>query len=207
MALLKPSPGANDPRLPRQHERDLPGLLAQLRAPEAAERRWAARDLAAHPSAAAALCAQLLSEADAGVRVALFNSAAQIGGTAIVQGLLPLLRSEDAALRNGAIEVLAGQPEAIAPHIEALLADTDSDVRIFTVNLLGDLCHPLVPQWLAQVLQRDETVNVVCAALEVLAEVGDTEALPALRAAKMRFANDAFVGFSVDLVVTRIGAA
>ncbi|MDP4300435.1 HEAT repeat domain-containing protein [Leptothrix discophora] len=188
----------------RDYGRDFDGLVAQLRDPEPGVRRWAARDLASEPRAAVAVCARLAEEGDASVRVALFNSATQIGGAAIVQGMVRLLRSEDAGLRNGAIEVLAGLPDAVAPQVDALLRDPDSDVRIFSVNLLGDLRHPNVPQWLAQVLLHDEAVNVVGAALEVAAEVGTAGTLPALRAARERFAADAYISFSVDLAIERI---
>ena len=189
----------------REYPRDTDGLIAQLADADATVRRWAARDLAAHPRAAAVLCARLTDETDASVRSVIFSSAARLGGSVVVTSLLPLLRSEDPALRNGAIEVLAGQPDAVAPYIEKLLGDADGDVRIFTVNLLGDLKHPNVPQWLAQVLVNDVNVNVVGAALEVLAEVGTPASLPALRSAAQRFADDAYIGFAVDLAIERIG--
>jgi HEAT repeat protein len=191
----------------RDYARDEDGLVAQLRDPDANVRRWAARDLAEHPHTAATLCAQLLDEHDGSVRVALFNSASRIGGTAVVQGLLPLLRSEDAGLRNGAIEALAGLPDAVAPHIDQLLQDADIDVRIFTVNLLGELRHARVAQWLANVLLHDEAINVVGAALEVAAEAGTPDTLPALRGARERFAGDAYIAFSVDLAIERIESA
>jgi hypothetical protein len=61
--------------------------------------------------------------------------------------------------------------------------------------------------WLEHVLMQDDAVNVVGAALEVLAEVGTVDSLPALRAAARRFPDDAFVGFAVDLAVERIGTS
>jgi HEAT repeat protein len=207
MALKKASePTALRPVEARDYARHAAGLVAQLGDADASVRRWAARDLGSHPQAAAALCARLGVEADASVRAVLFTSAARLGGGAVAQGLLPLLRSEDAALRNGAIEVLAGLHEAVAPHVEALLHDTDADVRIFTVNLLGDLQHANVAHWLEQVLMHDPTVNVVGAALEVMAEVGSAQSLPALRESARRFADDAYIGFAVNLAIERIGS-
>jgi HEAT repeat protein len=188
----------------RDYPRDLDGLLAQLADADAAVRRWAARDLAAYPAAAPAVCARLADEADASVRAVLFTTAARLGGPAVVQAMVELLRSEDPRLRNGAIEVLSGLPDLVAPQIDRLLLDADSDVRIFTVNLLGELRHPQVGRWLAQVLHTDAEVNVVGAALEVLAEVGGPEALGAVREARRRFADDPYIGFSADLVVARI---
>jgi HEAT repeat protein len=191
---------------PRDYPRDLDGLCAQLADADAGVRRWAARDLAAHAEAAPRLAARLLGEADASVRAVIFSSLASIGGVAVVEAVLPLLRSEDAALRNAAIELLAGLPDAVAPRIEALLNDADSDVRIFSVNLLGLLPHPRVPQWLAQVLQRETEANVVGAALEVLAEVGGPEMLEPLRQTRARFADDPFIAFAADLSLQRMAA-
>jgi HEAT repeat protein len=208
MALKKASdPAVGHPVKARHYARDAAGLISQLDDADATVRRWAARDLAAHPEAAAALCARLADEPDLNVRSALFSSAARLGGDAVARALVPLLRSEVPGLRNGAIEVLAGLPDAVAPHIVQLLADADSDVRIFTVNLLGDLQHPRVPQWLSQVLLHDAAVNVVGAALEVLAEVGTPASLPALCSAAKRFPDDAYIGFAVDLAIERIGTS
>lgn len=195
----------------RDYPRDTDGLIAQLTDADASVRRWAARDLAAHPQAADILCTRLSDEPDASVRAVIFSSVALmgtgVGGSVVVQSLLPLLRSEDPAMRNGAIEVLASLPDAVAPHIETLLSDADGDVRIFTVNLLGDLKHPKVPQWLGQVLVNEASVNVVGAALEVLAEVGTPASMPALHAAAKRFADDAYIGFAVNLAIERIGVS
>ena len=190
----------------REHPRDLSGLLAQLRSTEVEQRRWAARDLAQHPGSAAALGEHLLGEGDASVRDALFVSLSAMASEAAVAALLPMLRSEEAGLRNGAIEALTGMPGAVAPRIATLLRDADVDVRIFTVNLLGDLRHEQVLPWLLQVLQHDSEVNVVAAALEVMAEVGSPAHIGALRAAQARFASDPFIGFAADMAVERIEA-
>ena len=130
-----------------------------------------------------------------------------LGGTAAVDAFLPLLRSEDAALRNGAIEGLACLPDVVGPRISALLQDPDTDVRIFTVNLLGFLRHPQVGAWLGQVLDKESAVNVVGAAVEVLTEVGTPAHLAALDAAAARFASDPFITFAIELARTRIEAA
>jgi len=191
----------------REHPRDLPGLLAQLRSSDADQRRWAARDLAGEPQAAAALGEQLLRETEPAVRECILTSLASQAGDAAAGALLPLLRSEDAQLRNGAIEALAGMPQAVGPRIAGLLHDSDVDVRIFTVNLLGELRHPQVLAWLLQVLAQEHDVNVVAAAVEVLSEVGSPGHVDALRAARARFAADDFIGFAVDMAVERIEAA
>jgi HEAT repeat protein len=208
MALKKSGDTATLRRIePREYPRDLAGLCAQLGDADASVRRWAARDLAQHPQAAPQLCARLFDETDPSVRAVLFSSCSQLGGDAVVDGILPLLRCEDAALRNGAIEVLSGLPEAVAPRIDALLQDSDSDVRIFTLNLMGNLPHPKVPHWLGHVLQFEQEANVIGAALEILAEVGNAELLAPLRTARLRFADDPFITFAADVALDRIEAA
>ncbi len=183
------------------------GLIHQLQDADGSTRRWAARDLAEFPDAAQALCVRLAEEPDRSVREVICTTLTRIGGPTTVEGLLPLLRSEDANLRNSAIEVLSALPQAIGPRIEALLHDEDVDVRIFTVNLLGELKHPEVTHWLRQVLQEDDHVNVVAAAIEVLAEVGSPKVIPALKKARKRFADDPFIGFAADMAQQRIEAA
>ncbi len=188
----------------REHGRDLDGLLLQLRTGDKEQRRWAARDLAGHHEAGWALGEQLMCERDSTVRQSLFTSLSAQPGDEAVNVLLPLLRSEDAELRNGAIEVLAGMPAAVGPRIKALLKDRDVDVRIFTVNLLGDLRHSQVRPWLLEAMHNDAAVNVVAAALEVLAEVGVPEDLPALTQARQRFPDDPFIGFAAEMAAQRI---
>ena len=191
---------------PREYARDTDGLIAQLQDPDPTVRRWAARDLAIHPHAVADLCAHLARETDHSVRQVIFTTLGCLGGSDVAQGLIPLLRSDDPMLRNSAIETLSALPEEVAPHIESLLRDADTDVRIFTLNLMTDLKHPEVNAWLARVLMEEQHVNVVAAALELLAEIGTQAALPALDVARQRFANDAFIGFAADLAQQRIEA-
>jgi HEAT repeat protein len=94
----------------------------------------------------------------------------------------------------------------VAPQVEAMLGDPDSDVRIFAVNVLAALPHPMVPAWLRRVVTVDPHVNVCAAALDALAEVGEPEDIPALEALAERFADVAFIKFAVDAAVRRIRA-
>lgn len=207
MALTRPATPAPACAAPAAAGLTLAALQLQLAGADTAGRRWAARDLAAFGQAVPVLAQRLEQEADATVRAVIFSSLGRIGGESVVDALLPLLRRGDAALRNGAIEALAGLAEAVAPRVQALLADPDSDVRIFAVNLLGQLPHAQVPHWLAQVLREEAEPNVVGAALDVAAEVAGPELAAPLRDAAARFPADPFIAFAAGLVLRRIGDA
>lgn len=192
-------PAADDDRA------DLAALLAGLQAAEPSQRRQAARGLAAHPQSVPDLCARLGAEPAASVRSVILTSLIARPSGAAVEGLLPYLRSEDVALRNAVIEALQRMPEALEPHIRALLEDNDSDVRIFAVNVLAALAHAQAPRWLEAVLRTDTHVNVCAAAVEGLAEMGDLASLQALEDLPARFPGEPFIAFAVQAALARIG--
>jgi len=184
--------------------RDYDGLSAQLLSEDSSERRWAARDLSEYSQAVPSLLKTLGMEEDTTVLTALLDSLQQIGGEEVVEGLIQELRSEDAFLRNGVIEILHGMPDEVAPHITELLTDVDSDVRIFTIDILRDLSHPRTPEWLRTVLSDERHINVISTAVDVLTEVGTVEMLEALAEVRERFSEEAYLGFAVDMAVERI---
>ncbi len=188
----------------RRVGRDFSGLVDELKSSDPRERRWAARDLATCPEAVSPLLDALTSEDEHPVREAIFDSLGQIGGEHVVTGLIGVLRSEDAALRNGAIEVLQAMPEAVALHIIELLNDQDSDVRIFAIDILQQLAHPRTPEWLLSVLKDETHVNVIATAVDRLAEVGTPDMVADLEAIKRQFPDEPYLVFAVDTAVRRI---
>lgn len=183
---------------------DLPALLVDLSAPESGTRRAAARELAAYPQAAMDLCDRLEVETSPSVRAAIFAALIRQQTAEVAARLARHLRSDDASLRNGAIEALQEMPDAVVPHLQGLLADADSDVRIFAVNILGALCLAEAPRWLAEVVRRETHINVCAAAVDALAEVGGLEVIDDLQALRDRFAGDAFMVFAIDTAIRRI---
>jgi HEAT repeat protein len=178
--------------------------VAELASADASLRRRAARALSAMPDAVGVVCAHLVGERSLSVRSVIFSGLIANRSPAVVAGLLPMLGSEDANLRNGAIEALQEMPDEVAPHVEAMLADPDDDVRILAVNVVSALPHPMVPEWLRRVVTSDLHVNVCAAALDALAEVGEPDAIPALESLADRFPDVAFIRFAVDAAVRRI---
>lgn len=205
MGLRKASEGQGlRPIQQREYPREVTGLYQQLQDPDPAVRRWAVRDLSGHPESVGLLCGHLLSEHDHAVRESVFTALIREGTDEVATGLIPLLRSEDPTLRNACIEALACMAEAVAPHIDKLLTDVDEDVRIFTLNVIKELRHPDVTRWTNRVLEHDPHVNVVAAALDVVAECGSTESRASIQKARLRFEDNPFIVFAADLAQQRI---
>ncbi len=215
MALIKPTPPASAAtpaalHPPEQCTQDgqncqnCQGLLHQLQATQAEARRWAARDLLDCPASSAPLVAGLLAEADHSVREVMLTTLVRLGDATAVAGLVQCLRSEDAALRNEAIEALQQLPEAVAPIMRQLLHEESSDMRIFAVNVLESLRHPEVENWLIEVVVHDPHVNVCATAVDLLGEVGSQAALEPLRQLKIRFSDEPYIQFAADLAIKRI---
>ena len=147
--------------------------------------------LAAVPMPCPALAAALGVEQVARVREAIMTALMRVGDEASVMALLPYLRSQDAAQRAASIEALQALPEAILPFMAALLADSDSDVRILATELARNMPAADATQILCRLLEHEQHPNVCAAAIDVLAEVGTRDAVPVLQACAERFAGNA----------------
>jgi len=195
--------------LPLEHEsrnnrRNYSGLCEQLSSKEVTERRWAIRDLSGYPESAPDLLKLLESNPCLAEREALFDSLQLIGGETVIKGALQLLHSEYAGLRNGAIEILQSKPDMTGEHIEELLTDSDSDIRIFAIDILQKLPHEKTPEWLIGVIKYDKHINVLASAVDRLAEVGTKEMIPELEGLKQKFNEESYLCFAIDLAITRI---
>ncbi len=184
--------------------RDFDGLCFELNHDDPQVRRWAVRDLSTYAEANSVLATRLKIENNGSVRTAILDALAKFADDISMAALVDCLRSDDAALRNEAIDVLKSEPESVAPIIDSLLNDDDSDVRIFAVNILESLRHQNVEKWLINVIENDEHLNVCAAAVDLLSEVGTENALNALENLKVRFADEPYICFTVDLALQRI---
>ena len=178
--------------------------VAALNSPDA-EARWnAARALGGRADAVPALAAALAREQVPRVREAIMTALMRVGDEASVLALLPYLRSQDAGQRATAIEALQALPEAILPFMAALLADSDSDVRILATELARNMPAPDATRVLCGLLENEQHPNVCAAAIDVLAEVGTRDAVPTLKACAERFSNTPFLPFAVSTTIARI---
>jgi len=193
-------PAAEDQRGEEPHA--LP--IAALDSPDP-EARWsAARALGGDANAVPALAAALSKEQVLHVQEALITALMRIGDEASVMALLPYLRSREPSLRSAVIEALQALPSAVLPFMASLLGDSDSDVRILATELARTLPEAETTRLLCELLEREQHSNVCAAAIDVLAEVGTREALPALRACAQRFAGTPFLPFAASTAIARI---
>jgi HEAT repeat protein len=204
MALIKSTPANRGDHPERKEERDCASLAVNLNDPAAEVRRWAARDLLQCPGSAGDLVSRIEVETDASVREVILTTLTRLGDKVAVAGLVQCMRSEDAALRNEAIEAMKQLPDAVAPIMRDLLNDDSSDLRIFAVNILESLRHPDVGTWLREVIERDAHVNVCATAVDLLGEVGSKDALDSLKRLKERFAGEPYIQFAADIAIKRI---
>ena len=204
MAFIKNQNTESVAQEERKQMRGCPDLLASLEDDNPTTRRWAARDLVNCQDVAATLVDRLKREGSLSVREVILTTLTLLGDATAVAGLVDCLRSEDAALRNEAIEAMKQLPDEVAPIMRGLLADHDPDVRIFAVNILESLRHPDVEFWLIEVIETDAHVNVCGTALDLLSEVGTASAGEPLARLMARFPDEPYIQFAAELALRRI---
>jgi HEAT repeat protein len=178
--------------------------IADLASSEADVRWRAARALGLRREGVTELAAALVVENEPRVREAIMTALMRIGDEASVKALLPCLRSQDAGLRAAAVEALQNLPEAISPFLPPLLSDDDADVRILATELTRNLPAGEATDHLSNLLTHEQEPNVCGAAVEVLAEVGTSNAIPALESCAQRFSSIPFLTFAVSTAIARI---
>ncbi len=203
MPLVRASATAPDDAQPHALE----SLLKQLEGPDADGRRAAARALSQYPDAASALAAQLEVEPEPRVRNALFGGLADIGGAQATALMATFIRSPDAGLRGGAIDSLKRLgPEAVGA-IDTLIDDHDPDVRLLAIEVARGWSSALAAPRLLQIIESDDQVNVLGAAVDVATEVGDHSLIDPLIELRTRFADAPFLVFAIDVALSRIQSA
>ncbi len=173
-------------------------VLAMLDEASADRRSLAARRLVGIPDALPQLGAALARETDGRVREAILSTIATFDQQAAFDAVLPLLRSDDAALRAAALDTLKCMPVTGASRLGALLTDDDPDVRILACEIARDLSSPEPPVLLRRVIESDPLVNVCAAAIDALSDIGSAADIPALERCLARFPGEPFLRFAVE---------
>lgn len=118
--------------------------------------------------------------------------------------LFDILKSANVYLRNSCIKYLQESDEDAIVFIEKLLEDPDKDIRIFAVNILGDVRYEKSVEILRYFITREEDINAMMTAVDYLGEIGSEEDIELLEAIKKSHVDDPYVNFGVDMAIDRI---
>jgi HEAT repeat protein len=131
-------------------------------------------------------------------------AAAQPIGPEAVEAVIELLRASDnAGLRNSAVESLEKLGEGAVEPLCAHLNDPDHDLRKFVIDILGSIgCRSCVPLLVPAL--EDSDANVRVAAAENLGKIGDPRALRHLL--KVLDGGEVWLKFTVLDALALIGA-
>lgn len=121
-----------------------------------------------------------------------------------IEEVMELLKLSNAYVRNLGITILQGYGGAIKYYIVKFLIGDDRDLRIFAINVLGDVNFSESRDMLVELLQKEEDINVAMTAVDYMAEIGEVEDIPLLESIKARFNNDAYVVFGVENAISGI---
>lgn len=145
-----------------------------------------------------------IQEGNLGVQEAADRALRAIRGDKTVQAIIPLLASEEAPVRNAAMDILREVGEDNLELVIAQLQSTDPDLRIFISDILGSSNSLFAVAPLCDALLNDAEVNVRYQAAVSLGELGFSDAGDSLIQA---LEDEEWVQFSVIEALTKIGAA
>ena len=144
-----------------------------------------------------------IASTNMGVLEAAEYALRKIRGSRTIKSLLPLLRSEEAPLRNIAIDILREIGVDDLSALSPLLHDNDCDVRIFISDILGSTKSREAVAPLCDSLLKDPEVNVRYQAAVSLGNLAFPEAVDCLKQAMM---DEEWVQFAVVEALTKIHA-
>lgn len=120
-----------------------------------------------------------------------------------IEAVMELLKVRNAYIRNLGITTLQSYGDAIKYYIVKFLIGDDRDLRIFAINVLGDVNFAESREMLIELLEKEKDINVAMTAVDYMAEIGEPSDIPLLESIKQRF-DDPYVIFAVDNAIRAI---
>lgn len=121
-----------------------------------------------------------------------------------IEIVLDLLKLDNAYIRNLGISMLRDFGDSIKYYIVKFLIGDDRDLRIFAINVLGDVNFSESRDMLVELLESEEDINVAMTAVDYMSEIGEMEDIKLLESLKERFKGEVYVEFAVDGAITMI---
>lgn len=127
------------------------------------------------------LLVSLFESSSVGIQEAVEVAVRKIRGEDAVRLIIPILRCEDATVRNISMDILREIAEDDVQAMIDLVYDEDPDIRIFATDILGSIKNASVVQALSEALLHDPEVNVRYQAAISLGEIKDPKSVDALK--------------------------
>ena len=145
----------------------------------------------------------LVESRNLGIQEAAEFALRKIRGPVTVAALCPLLRSDEAPVRNLAMDILREIGVDDLSALKALLRDEDPDLRIFIADILGSTGTALAVAPLCEALLHDPEANVRHQAAMSLGNLGFPAAVDSLNIA---LHDEEWVQFAAVEALTKIRA-
>ena len=120
------------------------------------------------------------------------------------KAMFKMLKSDNAYLRNAVISFLQEYGKEAKEFILQLMDDKDEDIRIFAINILGDVRFEDSVEMLRHFIAKESGVNALMTAVDYLGEIGDERDIELLEAIKKDNADDSYAIFGADMAIKRI---
>jgi len=123
-----------------------------------------------------------------------------------IEQVMELLKLSNAYVRNLGICILQDYGKEIKYYIVKFLIGDDYDLRIFAINVLGDVNFAESREMLIELLENEENINVAMTAVDYMAEIGQPEDVKLLNEVKERFKDETYAQFAIDAAIESIEA-
>ncbi|PHS58256.1 MAG: hypothetical protein COB17_03255 [Sulfurimonas sp.] len=121
-----------------------------------------------------------------------------------IEHIMELLKLQNAYTRNLGISILRNFGSAIKYYIVKFLIGDDRDLRIFAINVLGDVDFAESRDMLVELLKNEQDINVAMTAVDYMGEIGELEDIEVLKSVKERFKSEVYAKFAVDGAIKMI---
>ena len=118
--------------------------------------------------------------------------------------MFEMLQSDNAYLRNAAIKFVQEYGKEAKVFIEKLMNSDDRDIRIFAINILGDVNYDESIDMMRYFITKEEDLNALMTAVDYLGEIGSCEDIPLLVAVKDQYKHEPYVTFGIDLAIDKL---